>query len=349
MGGEVACPVPLPAGGKILLAHGGGGRLTRELVERLFVPAFRNDTLATLHDAAVLDALPPGARLAFTTDGFVVHPMFFPGGDVGSLAVNGTVNDLAMAGARPLALSLGFILEEGLAVDDLARVVESIRRAAGEAGVAVVAGDTKVVERGKGDGVYVTSSGVGVVVARRPVTPAAVRSGDAVLVSGPVGQHGVAVMAVRDGLRFTSPILSDCASVAGPALALLEAGLDVHCLRDPTRGGLATVLNEIAAQAACGIAVHESAVPVGEDVAGACEVLGLDPLYVACEGRFVAFVAPGDADAALALLRARPETAGASRIGTVRADQAGLVVLKTRAGGERVLDLLSGEQLPRIC
>ena len=350
MGGEIVCPVPLPAGGTILLAHGGGGRLTRELVERLFVPAFRNDTLATLHDAALLDPLPAGARLAFTTDAFVVHPMFFPGGDVGALAVNGTVNDLAMGGARPLYLSLGFILEEGLAVDDLARVVASIQRAAREAGVAVVAGDTKVVERGKGDGVYVTSAGVGVVIARRPVTPAAVRPGDAVLVSGSVGQHGVAVMAVRDGLRFTSPILSDCASVAGPALALLEAGLDVHCLRDPTRGGLATVLNRIASQAACEIAVHESAVPVGEDVAGACEVLGLDPLYVACEGRFVAFVAPGDAEAALALLRARPDTAAAARIGTVRAgDAPGLVTLKTRAGGERVLDLLSGEQLPRIC
>jgi hydrogenase expression/formation protein HypE len=347
MGGELSCPVPLPAGGRILLAHGGGGRLTRELVERLFVPAFANDTLAELHDAAVLES--PGSRLAFTTDGFVVHPMFFPGGDVGSLAVNGTVNDLAMSGARPLYLSLGFILEEGLAVDDLARVVASIRRAAGEAGVAVVAGDTKVVERGKGDGVYITSSGVGLVVAKQPVSPGRVRPGDAVIVSGPVGQHGVAVMAVRDGLRFSSPIVSDCASVAAPVLALLEAGLDVHCLRDPTRGGVATVLNEIATQAGCEIAVHESAVPVGEDVSGACEVLGLDPLYVACEGRFIAFVAPGDADAALALLRARPDTAAAARIGAAGAGSPGLVTLKTRAGGERVLDLLSGEQLPRIC
>jgi len=348
MGGELACPVPLPAGGRILLAHGGGGRLTRELVERLFVPAFRNDALAALHDAAVFDT--PAAKLAFTTDSFVVHPMFFPGGDVGTLAVNGTVNDLAMSGARPLYLSLGFILEEGLAMDDLARIVASIERAAREAGVAVVAGDTKVVERGKGDGVYITSAGVGAVVARRPVAPAEVRPGDAVLVSGTIGQHGVAVMAVRDGLAFSSPIVSDCASVAAPALALVEAGLAVHCLRDPTRGGVATVLNEIATQAACEISVHESAVPVGEDVAGACEVLGLDPLYVACEGRFIAFVAAGDADAALVLLRARPDTAAAARIGTVAAGGTpGLVTLKTRAGGERVLDLLSGEQLPRIC
>jgi len=346
--GELACPVPLPAGGRILLAHGGGGRMTRELVERLFVPAFRNDALAVLHDAAVLE--PPGSALAFTTDSFVVHPMFFPGGDVGTLAVNGTVNDLAMSGARPLWLGLGFILEEGLAVDDLARVVASIRSAAHAAGVVVVAGDTKVVERGKGDGVYITSSGVGAVVAKRPVAPDRVRPGDAVLVSGPVGQHGVAVMAVRDGLQFSSPIPSDCASVAPPVMALLEAGLDVHCLRDPTRGGVATVLNEIATQAGCEIVVHESAVPVGEDVAGACEVLGLDPLYVACEGRFLAFVAPGEAEAALALLRARPDTAAAARVGTVaQAGTPGLVTLKTRAGGERVLDLLSGEQLPRIC
>jgi len=347
-GGEIVCPVPLGDGGKVLLAHGGGGRLTRDLVERIFVPAFRNDALAVLHDSAVLER--PAGALAFTTDSFVVRPLFFPGGDVGTLAVTGTVNDLAMSGARPLYLSLGFILEEGLAVDDLARVVASIASAAREASVAVVAGDTKVVERGKGDGIFITSAGVGVVVAKRPVAPSEVRPGDAILVSGPVGQHGVAVMAVRDGLAFASPIRSDCASVAGAVLALLEAGLDVHCLRDPTRGGVATVLNEIASQARCEIGVHESAIPVGDDVAGACEVLGLDPLYVACEGRFLAFVAPGDADRALAVLHARPETAAAARIGTVRqGGSAGLVVLKTRAGGERVLDLLSGEQLPRIC
>jgi hydrogenase expression/formation protein HypE len=347
MGGEIVCPVPLPAGQRILLAHGGGGRMTRDLVERLFVPAFRNDTLAALHDSAVLDV--PASRLAFTTDSFVVRPIFFPGGDVGTLAVNGTVNDLAMSGARPLYLSLGFILEEGLAVDDLTRVVASVQRAAREADVVVVAGDTKVVERGKGDGIYITSSGIGAIVAPRPVTPAAVRPGDVVIVSGPVGQHGVAVMAVRDGLKFSAPILSDCASVAAPVLALLEAGLDVHCLRDPTRGGVATVLNEIASQSGSEIVVHESAVPVGEDVAGACEVLGLDPLYVACEGRFLAFVAPGHADAALALLGARADTARAARIGVVRAGNPGLVTLKTQAGGERVLDLLSGELLPRIC
>ena len=346
--GEITCPVPLGNGRRILLAHGGGGRLTRDLVENVFVPAFRNDALAVLHDSAVLER--PSGALAFTTDSFVVHPLFFPGGDVGTLAVNGTVNDLAMSGARPLYLSLGFILEEGLAVDDLTRVVTSIQEAAREASVAVVAGDTKVVERGKGDGLFITSSGVGVVVAKRPVTPSEVRPGDAVLVSGTVGQHGVAVMAVRDGLAFAAPILSDCASVADAALALLASGLDVHCMRDPTRGGVATVLNEIASQARCEIAVHESAIPVSEDVAGACEVLGLDPLYVACEGRFLAFVAAADADRALEVLRARPETAQACRIGTVRqGGTPGLVVLRTKGGGDRVLDLLSGEQLPRIC
>jgi hydrogenase expression/formation protein HypE len=346
--GEISCPVPPGDGGRILLAHGGGGRLTRELIERIFVPAFRNETLAALHDAAVLER--PSAALAFTTDSFVVRPLFFPGGDVGKLAVTGTVNDLAMSGARPLYLSLGFILEEGLAVEDLRRVVASAQAAAREADVAVVAGDTKVVERGKGDGMFITSAGVGVVAAPHPVAPNEVRPGDAVLVSGPVGQHGVAVMAVRDGLAFASPILSDCASVAGAVLALLASEVRVHCLRDPTRGGVATVLNEIAGQARCEILVHESAIPVGEDVAGACEVLGLDPLYVACEGRFLAFVPAGDADRALALLRARRETAQATRIGTVReGGTPGLVVLKTRVGGERVLDLLSGEQLPRIC
>ncbi len=344
----LSCPALLANGRRILLAHGGGGRLTRDLVEQLFVPAFRNDALAALHDSAVLAR--PDGRLAFTTDGFVVHPLFFPGGDVGKLAVTGTVNDLAMSGARPLYLSLGFILEEGLDVDDLARVVASVREAAQDASVTVVAGDTKVVERGKGDGIFITSSGVGVVEARSPVAPREVRPGDAVLVSGPVGQHGVAVMAVRDGLAFAAPIVSDCASVAASVLVLLEAGLGVHCLRDPTRGGVATVLNEIAAQAGCGIAVHESAIPVGEDVAGACEVLGLDPLYVACEGRFLAFIAAPDAERALALLRSRPDTALAARIGTVvEGGTPGMVVLKTRAGGERILDLLSGEQLPRIC
>jgi hydrogenase expression/formation protein HypE len=347
--GEIVCPAPLVDGRRVLLAHGGGGRLTHQLIERLFLPAFRNQALEALGDGAVLDRV--AGRLAFTTDGFVVQPLFFPGGDIGTLAVNGTVNDLAMCGARPLFLSLGFILEEGLPMEDLERVVASVARAAREAGVAVVTGDTKVVERGKGDGVFVHTSGVGLVRVAEPFGPGAVRPGDVVLVSGTIGQHGVAVLATREGLAFSMPIASDCAPVAAPVHALLDGGIAVRCLRDPTRGGVAAALNEIAAQAGVEIALEESAIPVSEEVAGACEVLGLDPLYVACEGRFLAFVAPGDADRAVALLRERSETARAAVIGEVRPAKAGaaMVTLRTSLGGVRVLDMLSGEQLPRIC
>jgi len=341
------CPAPLGPGGRILLAHGGGGRLMRDLIETEIAAPLTNPILAPLADGAVLD-VPPG-RLAFTTDGFVVRPLFFPGGDIGALAVNGTVNDLAMCGAEPLYLSLGFILEEGLEIADLRRVVASVAGAARAAKVRIVTGDTKVVERGKGDGVFVHSSGVGVVRARSPLGADQVRPGDAVVVSGPIGQHGVAVMAVRDGLAFANAIESDCAPVADAVLALIEAGVALRCLRDPTRGGVASVLNEIASQAGVEIELDETAVPVTDEVAGACEVLGLDPLYVACEGRFLAFVAPEDADRAVALLRARGDGRGAARIATVKAASAGLVTVRTRIGGVRVVDLLSGEQLPRIC
>lgn len=329
------------------MAHGGGGRMMRELIEKELLPVLRCPELELLGDGAVLD-VPPG-RLAFTTDGFVVHPLFFPGGDIGTVAVNGTVNDLAMCGAEPLFLSLGLILEEGLPLADLRRVLASVAGAARAARVRVVTGDTKVVERGKGDGVFVHTTGVGVVRARDPLGPAEVRPGDAVLVSGTIGQHGVAVMAVRDGLAFARPIESDCAPVADAVLALIGAGLRLRCLRDPTRGGVASTLNEIAAQAGVEIELDEAALPVTPEVAGACEVLGLDPLYVACEGRFLACVAPEDADRALTLLRARPDGRQAARIATVKTASAGLVTLRTRIGGVRVVDLLSGEQLPRIC
>jgi len=344
---SLACPVPFGVGDRILLAHGGGGRLTRELIEKELLPALRNPALELLADGAVLDV--PAGRFAFTTDSFVVHPLFFPGGDIGTLAVNGTVNDLAMCGAQPLYLSLGLILEEGLALADLRRVVASIAAAARAARVQVVTGDTKVVERGKGDGIFVNTSGVGVVRAKTPLGGAEVRPGDAVLVSGPIGQHGVAVMAVRDGLAFANQILSDCAPVADAVLALIEAGVRLKCLRDPTRGGVSSTLNEIASQAKVEIELDDAALPVSEEVAGACEVLGLDPLYVACEGRFLAFVAPEDADRALALLRAREDCRGAARIATVRPASAGLVTIRTTIGGVRVVDMLSGEQLPRIC
>jgi hydrogenase expression/formation protein HypE len=342
-----SCPAPHGRPATIQLAHGGGGRLMRELIERVFLPAFDGAAPAARHDSAVVSI--GGVRIAFTTDGYVVHPRFFPGGDIGKLAVYGTVNDLAMAGARPAFLSAGFVLEEGLAVAELERIAASMREAAVACGVELVTGDTKVVDRGKGDGLYVNTAGLGAVVDGVDIHPRRVRPGDAVLVSGDVGRHGIAVLSVREGLAFETPVESDCASVAPLALALLEEGIDVRCLRDPTRGGLASALNEIALDAGVAIEVEEAAVPVDAAVAGACELLGLDPLYVACEGRFVAFVPESESAAALALLRRHPPGEGAACIGRVVAGPAGRVALCTRLGVRRLLDLLSGEQLPRIC
>jgi hydrogenase expression/formation protein HypE len=342
----VVCPVPLNDYANVLLAHGGGGRLTRQLLEGLFRPAFANPMLDARHDGAVL---PGGGRLAFTTDSYVVRPLFFPGGDIGTLAVNGTVNDLAMCGARPLYLSAGFILEEGLPMETLRRVVESMRRAAAAAGVCVVTGDTKVVDRGKGDGLYLTTAGVGVLEHGRTIAPASVRPGDAVLLSGDVGRHGIAVVTVREGLAFENPVESDCAPLAAPVLALLAAGVEVHCLRDLTRGGLVAGLVEIAEAAGARIHIEESAVPVREEVRGACEVLGLDPLYVANEGRFLAFVPADQAERALAVLRSHSVADGACRIGSVREGTDGLVTATSSIGTGRILDLPGGEQLPRIC
>jgi hydrogenase expression/formation protein HypE len=289
------------------------------------------------------------ARLAFTTDSYVVRPLFFPGGDIGSLAVNGTVNDLAMCGARPLYLSAGLILEEGLPLDALQRVLESMRACAEVAGVQVVTGDTKVVDKGKGDGIFINTAGVGVVEHGLKIGPATVRPGDAILLSGDVGRHGIAIMAVREGLEFESTIQSDCAPVAAPVLALVAGGIEVHCLRDLTRGGLATSLIEIAETAAVQITVEETRIAVEENVCGACEILGFDPLYLANEGRFVAFVPAASANRALAILREYEVSSQAAVIGHVAESPAGLVTLKTRLGTQRVLDMLSGEQLPRIC
>ncbi len=347
MNPDVVCPVMPTDHPLVLLAHGGGGRLTRRLLDDVFRPAFRNPPLDAQHDGAVLPAAPH--RLAFTADASVVRPLVFPGGDIGTLAVNGTVNDLAMCGARPLYLSASFVIEEGLPVETLRRVAASMRQAADAAGVAVVTGDTKVVDRGTGDGLYLATSGVGVLEHDLEIGPTAVRPGDAVLLSGDVGRHGMAVLAVREGLAFETPIASDCAAVAEPALALIRAGVGVRCLRDPTRGGLAAVLVEIAEAAGARIHVEELAIPVDPLVRGACEVLGLDPLHVACEGRFVAFVAAVDADRALAVLRAHPVSAGACRIGTVEDGADGLVTMTSAVGTRRVVDMPSGEQLPRIC
>jgi hydrogenase expression/formation protein HypE len=318
-----------------------------ELLESVFGRAFSNPLLDARHDAAVFEV--PAGKLAFTTDSYVVRPLFFPGGDIGSLAVHGTVNDLAMSGARPLYLSAGFILEEGLPMETLWRVVCSMRDAARRCGVQIITGDTKVVDKGKGDGLFINTAGLGVIATPRVIAPGSVQPGDAVLVSGDLGRHGMAIMAVREGVRFESAIESDSAPVHQIVLALLQAGVEVHCLRDLTRGGLASALNEIAAVAGTRIAVEERLIPVREDVHAACELLGLDPLLVACEGRFVAFVAAGDAGRALEVMRGHEGGAGATRIGTVTERTAPLVVIKSRIGASRVLDLPSGEQLPRIC
>lgn len=342
-----SCPAPLAHRTEITVGHGGGGKLTQDLIDRVFRPAFANAALDAQHDGAVLSA--GGAKLAFTTDSHVVSPLFFPGSDIGKIAVNGTVNDLCMCGARPLWLSAGFILEEGFPIATLERVATSMRDAAQAAGVAIVTGDTKVVERGKGDGLYVTTAGVGVIEHGFAIGPASIRAGDAIIVSGDLGRHGMAIMATRANLTFESAIESDCAPLVAPVQALLSAGIEVHCLRDLTRGGLATALVELAEAAELGVAIDETAVPVTELVRGACEILGLDPLYVANEGRFVCFVPEADAMRALDIVAATAPGGPPAVIGCVRAGPAGLATLRSVIGVERVLDRLSGEQLPRIC
>lgn len=341
------CPPQISRHARVLMAHGGGGRLTDQLIEELFVPAFANAELSARHDGARLDL--GGVRLAFSTDSYVVQPLFFPGGDIGTLAVNGTVNDLAMCGARPRYLSTGFVVEEGLPMETLARVVASMRTAADAAGVSVVTGDTKVVDRGKGDGLYVNTAGIGVIEHDAVIAPSGVRPGDVVLLTGDIGRHGMAVMAAREGLEFESAIESDCAPLAAPVLALFDAGVEVHCLRDLTRGGLASAAVEIACTAGLHIRLEEAAIPTREDVRGACEILGFDPLYVANEGRFVAFVPPAFEARALNILSSHAVTREAVRIGVVTDAPAGLVTLRSRIGATRVVDMLSGEQLPRIC
>jgi hydrogenase expression/formation protein HypE len=343
----LSCPAPLDHRDIVELAHGGGGRKTARLIETLFAPAFRNRHLEPLGDGAIVTV--GGERLAFTTDTFVVTPAFFPGGDIGSLAVHGTVNDLAMCGAEPLFLSAGYLLEEGFPMRDLERVVASMAAACTAVGVPLVTGDTKVVDRGKGDGIYVNTSGVGRVRDGVSVGPGRAAAGDAVIVSGPVGDHGIAVMAAREGIDFETTLVSDSAPVVALVRGLLDAVPDTHALRDPTRGGLATALCEIALSSNVGIRLDEAEIPVREEVRGACELLGFDPLYVACEGRFLAIVPAERAEAALAAVRSQPGGEGARRIGSVVAEDPGRLVLRTRIGSHRLLERLSGEQLPRIC
>jgi len=342
------CPVPLPHRQEITIGHGGGGTLTQDLLDTVFRPAFSNEALDAQHDGALL-GVAPGSRLAFTTDSHVVSPLFFPGGDIGKLAVNGTVNDLCMCGATPRWLSAGFVLEEGLPFETLRKVVASMKEAAAAAGVVIVAGDTKVVERGKGDGIYVTTAGIGIIETPLTITPASVREGDAVVLSGDIGRHGMAIMATRANLSFESDIKSDCAPLVAPVKALLAAGLEVHCLRDLTRGGLASALVEIAESAKLAIAIDAAKVPVSELVGGACEILGLDPLYVANEGRFICILPEAEAARAVEAINANTPEAAAVVIGNVKAGPAGQVTQRSVIGVDRIVDRLSGEQLPRIC
>lgn len=346
-----SCPISISDYPNVLLAHGGGGKLTQQLIDRMFRPAFSNTALDAQHDGAALQV--GGARLAFSTDSYVVKPIFFPGGDIGSLAVHGTVNDLAMCGARPLYLSAGFVIEEGFPMETLWRVTQSMQHAAQAAGVNVVTGDTKVVERGKADGIFINTAGIGVIDHGLSIGPQHIQPGDVVISSGDIGRHGMAIMAVREGLEFESTIESDSASVADAALSLIQAGIEVHCLRDLTRGGLASALGEIAGSAQMHIQIDERAVPIREEVQAACEILGFDPLYVACEGRFVAFVPAAAQARALQIMQSQAVSKDATVIGyvgaRVTAHETPRVTLRNRLGTVRIVDMLSGEQLPRIC
>jgi hydrogenase expression/formation protein HypE len=342
------CPPPSRHDDLVVLGHGSGGRLTAELVRRVFLPALSNPALERLNDSAELDA--GGRRVVFTTDSFVVSPLRFPGGDIGSLAVNGTINDLAVVGAEPLGLSAAFILEEGFPIAELAHLAQSMRAAADRAGVAVVAADTKVVERGKADGLFITTSGIGVVPDALELGPERARPGDAVIVSGHIGDHGIAVMSAREGLEFETTVMSDSAPLNGLVAAMLAGGAGaVRCMRDATRGGVATVLNELAQSSHVELVIEEQALPVREAVRAACEILGLDPLYVACEGRLVAIVGAARAAEVLAAMRRHPLGRAARRIGAVTRAGQPRVLLRTAFGPTRTLDPLPGALLPRIC
>ncbi len=342
-----SCPLPRSDYREIVLAHGSGGKLSQQLMQKIVLPQFRNELLEPLHDGAIFSV--GGARLAFSTDSYVVNPIFFPGGDIGKLAVHGTVNDLAMCGARPLHLSVGFILEEGLPMEEFWRVVQSMREAADEAGVTLVTGDTKVVDRGKADKIFINTSGIGQVREGVNIDPKRVRAGDKIIVSGYIAVHGIAIMSVREGLEFETEIASDTAPLNGLVDAIFATGREVHVLRDPTRGGLTSALSEIAQSADVGMLLDEACIPISEEVKGACEILGLDPLYVANEGKLVAIIPSEGADAILSAMKKHPLGEHAAIIGEVTSDHPNFVLMKTRIGGNRVVDMLSGEQLPRIC
>jgi len=352
------CPIPVSDYPKVLLAHGGGGRLMHQLIEKMFKSAFGNEYLAQKHDSTELNL--PNGKIAYTTDSYVVKPLFFPGSDIGKLAIYGTVNDLSMSGAKPLFISLGLIIEEGFGMDDLWKVVTSIKNASDLANVKIVTGDTKVVDKGKGDGIFINTSGIGVIEHSLNITPASIKENDVIILNGDIGRHGIAIMAEREGLEFEHKIESDCAPLNGIVQNILESGISIHCMRDLTRGGLTSALNELAEAANSEIVINEDTVPVREDVQGACEILGFDPMYVANEGRFITFVPKRDAEKCLDIMKKheygrescvigkvvkvsgqRPDTTGSGTTGIIK--------LKSRIGTMRILDMLSGEQLPRIC
>ena len=341
------CPFPIRQYPHVLMAHGGGGTLMQQLIEKMFSHAFGPKPEGGLHDSTVLNL--PANKIAFTTDSFVVKPLFFPGGDIGSLAVNGTVNDLCMSGARPLFLSLSFIIEEGLPMETLWMIVRSIKKAADLANIKIVTGDTKVVERGKGDSIYINTSGIGIIEHDLSILPTNIQNGDQILINGDVGRHGIAIMATREGLDFETTIESDCCSLNDIVSKLIKSGIDIHCMRDLTRGGLASALNEITRDAFRAILINETSIPVEEQVASACAIMGFDPLYVANEGRFVMFVPEKQVAAALNIMQSHPDGKGACVIGEVLDENRPVVKLKSFIGASRILDMISGEQLPRIC
>ena len=344
---NLSCAVPLRTKDKVLLGHGSGGKLSAELIREVFLPELNNPVLSRLDDQAIVNV--NGQRLAFTTDSFVVKPLFFPGGDIGSLAVNGTLNDLAMGGAQPLFLSAAFIIEEGLAIDQLRQIVASMQRAAAAGGVQIVTGDTKVVEKGKGDGLFINTTGIGLVAGDAELSADRARPGDQILLSGSIGEHGIAILAQREGIEFETTIESDSAALHTLVSEMLRAGQGIRCMRDPTRGGLSSALNEIAAQSQVGMDLDERAIPIREQVASACELLGLDPMYVANEGKLIAIVDSMSADAVLQAMRQHPLGRHAQIIGTVKAANPPLVTMRTSLGTTRIVDMLAGDQLPRIC
>jgi hydrogenase expression/formation protein HypE len=344
---ELSCPIPIQQYPRVLLAHGGGGTLMHNLIEKMFLPEFCSKEINVLHDSAELKI--KGKRLAFTTDSYVVKPLFFPGGDIGSLSIHGTVNDIAMSGATPLYISTGFIIEEGLPMETLWKIIQSMKVAARSAGVEIVTGDTKVVDNGKGDGIYINTAGIGIIEHKLNINPSSIQAGDVIIINGDIGRHGIAIMAVREGLEFETTIESDSAPLNDIVMKMIDAGLQIHCMRDLTRGGLSSALVEIAQASGLGIHINEKDIPVREDVRGACEILGFDPLYIANEGRFITILPEKQAQKAIDIINSAKGGSNASAIGKVTENKTKLVTMKSIIGATRIVDMLSGEQLPRIC